>query len=409
VYTLAGAAATISLAFLVVPAHHAAGAAFAMCVGGGIVTVPFVLIMSRVILNVGAGELLRATAGPLCALALAAGLNLGGAAISSTFGGAVVTGLVATSIYIVFSVALILDGRERSVLLGLVRRRKREPVQDTAAYSSIGPDDAEMTNQMPEPAETPATENGAAIGVGNEPGRAWRASLTLGGKDAVNERAWPGMPAANIMSEHTSRYAFALGLVGGKHVLDLGCGTGYGSEMLSWAAASVRGFDLWQPADAERPCWPGVEELNYGHDLCTEPLPAADAAVMFEVMEHLPNAPRALEIAFKAVPALICSFRNPDLHGSSHNRHRINDWPLAQVEREMRRAAEAAGRRPLRLTHLYQPYGSPLIRLGHAPQEAYWIIVADASPTSIVPPIVRVDPLVTLKRRLRVRSRLGLR
>jgi cyclopropane fatty-acyl-phospholipid synthase-like methyltransferase len=51
------------------------------------------------------------------------------------------------------------------------------------------------------------------------------------------ERAFPGMPRPDIISEHCSRYAFALSLVGGAHVLDLGCGTGYGSEMLSWSAA----------------------------------------------------------------------------------------------------------------------------------------------------------------------------
>jgi predicted TPR repeat methyltransferase len=31
-------------------------------------------------------------------------------------------------------------------------------------------------------------------------------------------------------------------------VLDLGCGTGYGTEMLSWTARRVRGFDRWEPA-----------------------------------------------------------------------------------------------------------------------------------------------------------------
>jgi SAM-dependent methyltransferase len=73
------------------------------------------------------------------------------------------------------------------------------------------------------------------------------------------ERAFPGMPRPDIISEHTSRYAYALSLIGGKHVLDLGCGTGYGSEMLSWSAASVRGFDLWQPAADEHPRWPGCK------------------------------------------------------------------------------------------------------------------------------------------------------
>ena len=67
------------------------------------------------------------------------------------------------------------------------------------------------------------------------------------------------------MSEHASRYALALVFAGGRHVLDLGCGTGYGSEMLTWAAASVRGFDLWRPGEHERPAWPGGAQRHYGH------------------------------------------------------------------------------------------------------------------------------------------------
>ena len=44
----------------------------------------------------------------------------------------------------------------------------------------------------------------------------WRGSNTLGGTDPnMYERAFPGMPRPDIISEHCSRYAFALSLVGG--------------------------------------------------------------------------------------------------------------------------------------------------------------------------------------------------
>jgi len=234
-----------------------------------------------------------------------------------------------------------------------------------------------------DPERADAAENLAALSAADGPAAAsedsrWRRSNTLGGPDpGMYERAFPGMPRPDIISEHTSRYAYALSLVGGKHVLDLGCGTGYGSEMLSWSAASVRGFDLWQPGLDEHPRWPGVRELSYGHDLCKHPLPPADLAVMFEVIEHLPDAPRALAIAFGAVGTIVGSFPNPVYHGSWMNQYHVNDWTLEQFERELETAARASGRfTGVELTHHHQAVRSPLLQPGRDPESSYWIVVA---------------------------------
>lgn len=232
-----------------------------------------------------------------------------------------------------------------------------------------------------EPAREDAAENLAALTAapGHAAGARWRRSATLGGPDpGMYERAFPGMPRPDVISEHTSRYAYALSLVGGAHVLDLGCGTGYGSEMLSWSAASVRGFDLWQPGAGEHPQWPGVAELNYGHDLCKDPLPGADVAIMFEVIEHLPDAPRALQIAFGAAQTIVGSFPNPVHHGSWMNRYHVNDWPLEQFERELDAAASASGRFPggVELTHHHQALKSPLLTPGRDPEASFWVVVA---------------------------------
>jgi cephalosporin hydroxylase len=230
-----------------------------------------------------------------------------------------------------------------------------------------------------DPARADAAANLAALEQ-LEPPAGWRRSGTLGGSDpTMNERAFPGMLRPDIISERCSRYAFALSLVGGAHALDLGCGTGYGSEMLSWSAASVRGFDLWRPGQHEHPRWPGVAELNYGHDLCADPLPPADVAVMFEVIEHLPDAPRALEIAWRSVEAIIGSFPNPAHNSSRMNQNHVNDWPLERFERELERAAVAAGRGATELTHYHQAVGSPLLTEGRDPEASYWVVVARVS------------------------------
>ena len=230
-----------------------------------------------------------------------------------------------------------------------------------------------------DPGRPDAIENLERLNAAPAPGEqaAWRRSSGLGGPEPETpERAFPGMTYTDVMAEHAARYAFAMHVVGGMHVLDLGCGTGYGSEMLTWVADSVRGFDLWSPADDERPVWPGGARLSYGHDLCRDPLPPADAAVAFEVVEHLADAPAALRTAFAAAPGLVTSFPNPVWHGSHHNPHHVNDWTLEEFEREL---AAAAGARPgvaeLVLSHFWQDSGG-LIVDGRKPDASYWIVVA---------------------------------
>ena len=227
-----------------------------------------------------------------------------------------------------------------------------------------------------EPGRPDAIKNAATLGINSTD---WRAADDLGGLDpGMHERAFPGMPRPDTLSEHCSRYAFAVGLVGAADALDLGCGTGYGSEMLSWSAKTVRGYDIWEPGEQSRPHWPGVAELNYGHDLCVDTLPAADVAVMFEVIEHLPDAPRALTLAWQAVPTIIGSFPNPVHHGSWMNQFHVNDWSLEQFESQLKHSAHAASRPEPVLTHFHQKLGSPLLTPGRDPDSSYWIVVATA-------------------------------
>jgi hypothetical protein len=205
---------------------------------------------------------------------------------------------------------------------------------------------------------------------------AWRRSTTLGGADiTMPERAYPGMPGLTTMSEHTMRYSLALRVVAGRHALDVGCGTGYGSEMLTWTAASVRGFDVWRPEPDEYPHWPGGAQLRYGFDVCKEPLPPADVAVMFEVTEHLHDAPAALRNVFAAASVLVVSFPNPTYHGSHLNHHHVNDWTLDQFDAELQ-AAMSERFRTGRLTHLHQPPHMPFLLPGREPTACYWVTIA---------------------------------
>ncbi len=105
---------------------------------------------------------------------------------------------------------------------------------------------------------------------------------------------------------------------------------------------------------------------------------------MFEVMEHLADAPAALRRTWAAVDMLICSFPNPVFHGSHHNPYHVNDWPLDRVEREV---AEAASGRfeGVTLAHWRQDYRDGtqgMILPGRDPEASYWIIVARGAGTA---------------------------
>ena len=60
---------------------------------------------------------------------------------------------------------------------------------------------------------------------------------------------------------------------------------------------------------------------------------------MFEVIEHLPDAPAALRLAFGAVATIVGSFPNPVHHGSHMNECHVNDWTLDEFEAELGQAA----------------------------------------------------------------------
>ena len=62
----------------------------------------------------------------------------------------------------------------------------------------------------------------------------------------TGERAVPGIPEArSVFQEHVARYAFAAPCVEGAAVLDVACGTGYGSRYLAdRGALHVVGADI---------------------------------------------------------------------------------------------------------------------------------------------------------------------
>jgi 2-polyprenyl-3-methyl-5-hydroxy-6-metoxy-1,4-benzoquinol methylase len=100
----------------------------------------------------------------------------------------------------------------------------------------------------------------------------------------------PGQAPLMLEMAHRARYAFAKELCRGKTVLDLGCGAGYGSQMLAQPAASVRGIDISPEAVEFARSSYKAANLSYstgGIDSLVAGEERFEAVVCFEVIEHL--------------------------------------------------------------------------------------------------------------------------
>jgi SAM-dependent methyltransferase len=109
----------------------------------------------------------------------------------------------------------------------------------------------------------------------------------------TGERFVPGDPNAKgeMWYEHWHRYHYVLPLVAGKSVLDVACGEGYGSALMSRHAANVHGVDISAEAIAHgRNAYADRANLQLIEASCTQlPFEAAqfDVVVSFETIEHI--------------------------------------------------------------------------------------------------------------------------
>ncbi len=104
-----------------------------------------------------------------------------------------------------------------------------------------------------------------------------------------------------IASEHVHRYRMAAAAIDGGHVLDLACGSGYGSRILRERADRVTGVDNDAPTIEAAQATVGRDDgIDFKVADATEFLLSTEAAdldaiVCFEGLEHLPELEPALD------------------------------------------------------------------------------------------------------------------
>lgn len=95
--------------------------------------------------------------------------------------------------------------------------------------------------------------------------------------------------SSESVTEHLHRYAIAMQYCTGKEVVDIACGEGYGSSLLSQTAARVTGVDLDSAAVAHAARKYQRVNLDFRQGSCEAiPLPkaAVDVVLSFETIEH---------------------------------------------------------------------------------------------------------------------------
>jgi 2-polyprenyl-3-methyl-5-hydroxy-6-metoxy-1,4-benzoquinol methylase len=148
--------------------------------------------------------------------------------------------------------------------------------------------------------------------------------------DHTGERFIPGTDSGLMEAEHVQRYVFAGGYVKGMSVLDIACGTGYGSSLLFKAgAADVTGVDISEEAiqfalshygkDGVKFIARNAEKFKNG---------MYDVIVSFETLEHLEKRQQFLEnlrSMIKGQGVLIISTPNKTITSPMKNPSKIRN------------------------------------------------------------------------------------
>jgi SAM-dependent methyltransferase len=159
----------------------------------------------------------------------------------------------------------------------------------------------------------------------------------------TGERVVPGQVDADLWAEHISRYALAAAEIertgsAGRKILDIGCGTGYGTARLSASGAFACGLDVAPDAAAAAQKEYGNANTKYLAASATA-IPFAnqvfDLITAFEVIEHIENWDALLAEAarvLKTSGVLFVSTPNIEYYTESRGTAGANPYHVHEFE-----------------------------------------------------------------------------
>lgn len=112
----------------------------------------------------------------------------------------------------------------------------------------------------------------------------------------TGERTLPDVPEENYWyRRHLAVYEWIGARVAGKRVVDMACGEGYGSEVLSRSAGSVVGVDANPEAHEHARLRYVRQNLRFERDLVETFAEPCDAVVFLQTIEHVQNPAEILD------------------------------------------------------------------------------------------------------------------
>jgi 2-polyprenyl-3-methyl-5-hydroxy-6-metoxy-1,4-benzoquinol methylase len=159
----------------------------------------------------------------------------------------------------------------------------------------------------------------------------------------TGERTLPDVPEENYWyRRHLAVYEWIGARVLGQRVIDMACGEGYGSEVLSRSAASVVGVDANPDAHEHARLRYVRQNLRFERDVVDRFADECDAVVFLQTIEHVPDPDATLEHFRSLAPVAYVSTPNVLTLAPPGAAKSDNPWHVREYRAEEFRALCAA-------------------------------------------------------------------